>query len=356
MDYKKKYEKLVDAVKVLRDNNPSDEGIQNWVSDNVPELKESEDEKIRKVLLGFLENELKKHGNEEWDGCIYTTDVIAWLEKQGSQNLANSAKTCKDEQKPKEKTKIYDSMDDLIADALIEEIEGSELDDRGKYNRIHWIESHRQKHPWSEEDETKLTTARTFIRNTSLIGNDGIKEATIDWLNGLKDRVQQHPKQEWSEEDYRIFSMIATDVNLAHDVVRKGGADKERDRELAWLNCLRDQVLPHPKQEWSEEDEHRVKDTIYFLDTAKKHYASTVEIDACVEWLKSLKERYTWNTWKPRKEQLEALDFAADCIVPAEFCIKRKVLKELLKQLKKLQRRAIMALLLSISVTATIPL
>jgi len=28
MDYKEKYEKLVDAVKVLRDNNPSDEGIR----------------------------------------------------------------------------------------------------------------------------------------------------------------------------------------------------------------------------------------------------------------------------------------------------------------------------------------
>ena len=43
--------------------------------------------------------------------------------------------------------------------------------------------------------------------------------------------------------------------------------------------------------EWSEEDEHRVKDTIYFLDTAKKHYASTVELEACIDWLKSLKQR-----------------------------------------------------------------
>jgi hypothetical protein len=33
----------------------------------------------------------------------------------------------------------------------------------------------------------------------------------------------------------------------------------------------------------------------------------------------------------------EALDFAADCIVLAEFCVKRKVLKELLEQLKKLR-------------------
>lgn len=42
---------------------------------------------------------------------------------------------------------------------------------------------------------------------------------------------------------------------------------------------------------WSEEDEHRVEDTIYLLDTAKKHYASTIELDACIDWLKSLKER-----------------------------------------------------------------
>jgi hypothetical protein len=43
--------------------------------------------------------------------------------------------------------------------------------------------------------------------------------------------------------------------------------------------------------EWSEEDEHRLEDAIYFLDTAKKHYACTDELDACINWLKSLKQR-----------------------------------------------------------------
>jgi len=42
---------------------------------------------------------------------------------------------------------------------------------------------------------------------------------------------------------------------------------------------------------WSEEDEHRITDTIYFLETAKKHYASTVELDACISWLELLKKR-----------------------------------------------------------------
>ena len=38
-NYEKKYKSLVKAVKTLKETNPSDEGIQNWVKDNVPELK-----------------------------------------------------------------------------------------------------------------------------------------------------------------------------------------------------------------------------------------------------------------------------------------------------------------------------
>lgn len=79
MDYKKKYEKLVDAVKVLRDNNPSDEGIQNWVNDNVPELKESEDERIKKEIIDYI-----KTGT-------YHKKWIAWLEKQGNKPQGKSA-------------------------------------------------------------------------------------------------------------------------------------------------------------------------------------------------------------------------------------------------------------------------
>ena len=54
---------------------------------------------------------------------------------------------------------------------------------------------------------------------------------------------------------------------------------------IAWLEK---QAL---KSECGKEDEHRVEDIIYFLDTAKKHYASIVELDACINWLKSIKER-----------------------------------------------------------------
>ena len=55
--------------------------------------------------------------------------------------------------------------------------------------------------------------------------------------------------------------------------------------------------IPFEKQdeqkpiEWSEYDEHKIKNIIYFLKSAKKHYISDVEIDACVRWLWSLLQR-----------------------------------------------------------------
>lgn len=80
MDYKEKYNKLVEAVKVLQETNPSDEGIQNWVNDNVPELADSKDEKkeLKKVE--------QKPGNEvkpfdEFERTL--ADIcIGWIGKE----------------------------------------------------------------------------------------------------------------------------------------------------------------------------------------------------------------------------------------------------------------------------------
>lgn len=65
------------------------------------EMEESEDEMVRKELLEHC----RKHA-EMYNTLLTAQEYskvqswIAWLEKQGEQILANSAKTCKDEQKP----------------------------------------------------------------------------------------------------------------------------------------------------------------------------------------------------------------------------------------------------------------
>ena len=45
------------------------------------------------------------------------------------------------------------------------------------------------------------------------------------------------------------------------------------------------------EQKWTEEDKSKVEEIVYFLDTAKTHYASTKALDDCIDWLKSLQQR-----------------------------------------------------------------
>jgi len=59
-----------------------------------PELKESKDEWIRKWLIRYFE---QKSDNNVIFADISLRDILAWLDKQGGQKLANSAKTCKDD-------------------------------------------------------------------------------------------------------------------------------------------------------------------------------------------------------------------------------------------------------------------
>ena len=84
MDYEKKYLDLVEAVKELQEANPSDEGIQKWVEDNVPELAEPKDERIRKGLLKMFNHYVRN--NIELNEYDLDKDmVLAWLEKQGKK-------------------------------------------------------------------------------------------------------------------------------------------------------------------------------------------------------------------------------------------------------------------------------
>ena len=82
-----------------------------------------------------------------------------------------------------------------------------------------------------------------------------------------------------SEEAY----YLSMDIRDCEDRLKL----QKLQKSLAWLEKQGEQK----PVEWSEYDEHKIKDIIYFLSSAKKHYASTVELDACVRWLWSLLQR-----------------------------------------------------------------
>ena len=82
MDYEKAYNKALERAKKWY-NAPNADKIPTYANRIIvelfPELKESEDEKIRKMIINHLTQERGSLSNDE------AAEAIAWLEKQGEQ-------------------------------------------------------------------------------------------------------------------------------------------------------------------------------------------------------------------------------------------------------------------------------
>lgn len=94
-NYKEKYEKAVKNLKKIKDANKNNKALVDFIEYEYPELKESEDEKVRNDII-----ELVKQSS-----CILNPmnqkSMIAWLKKQGA--------------KESEKTSIWNHWNNGIA-------------------------------------------------------------------------------------------------------------------------------------------------------------------------------------------------------------------------------------------------
>ena len=81
MDYEQKYKKALERAKCLIQNEETNVPVfyVSNIEEIFPELKESEDEKIRKWII----NEIKiKHHHLDEEDVDFVDKAIAWLEKQ----------------------------------------------------------------------------------------------------------------------------------------------------------------------------------------------------------------------------------------------------------------------------------
>jgi len=222
------------------------------------ELKESEDEKIRKYIIDYFKgNKEELSEGFKWNG-ITVEEVIAWLEKQGEQKqetnypkfdfddilaLQCCMETAEKVQKDKELYEKLKSLHSRLHDVYWIEKQGEQksyvsetMNEKEDFdNGFTRMMEKEQKSAWSEEDEKYLKIA---IDNFQTLGNSFLTA----WLKSLKDRVQ--PQQEWSEEDEKhlkgcmqYFTTITKNSIFYKDYL--------------WLKSLKDRV--QPKQEWSEE-------------------------------------------------------------------------------------------------------
>ena len=143
---------------------------------------------------------------------------------------------------------------------------------------------------WSEEDE-RMYTAIIFAL-AGFMGN----EDKLDWFKSLKDRVQL--KQEWKQEntdDLTDFENAMMHIGGSFFGQHAGLDPNDTNAIKEQANLLLELVS---SKEWSEEDAEMIN---YVASILYSNFNENEKFDnnkpcvgALVDWLKSLKERYTW--------------------------------------------------------------
>lgn len=183
MDYEKKYK---EAFKWIESIYPKFSHEQQMEAEAFfPELKESEDERIRKDLIEYFKWNVKQILND-----FSNKECIAWLEKQGEQKPADKVET---------KFKVWDSIKTTNEETLTI----TKIDDKGYWSEDLFIcgfdddakwELVEQKPAWSEEDDRIYYSILADIR-TRQDGSTSTLEAyyneKINWLKSLKEKINE---------------------------------------------------------------------------------------------------------------------------------------------------------------------
>ena len=183
-------EEAINLIKQVLPCLNIDEKIREGFVTLIPELKESEDERIRKELIDFFDSALGKDLLQRKCGLNPDT-VLAYLEKE------------------KESVNLSYSDIETIQTAL--RVSGLEFSaNREAYEKL---EGQKEQKPaeWSEEDKGLLERAISIIGwagsctdKYKIINPDGAAELR-KFLKSLPERFNLPPKVEWSEEDEQTF-------------------------------------------------------------------------------------------------------------------------------------------------------
>ena len=84
MEYEKKYKEVQGWIEKIYPTLQHEQQMEAEAF--FPELKESEDEKVRKRLIDLI---YKVYANTSYITCVEHEDMLAWLEKQGEQKPAS---------------------------------------------------------------------------------------------------------------------------------------------------------------------------------------------------------------------------------------------------------------------------
>ena len=321
MDYEKKYKEALEVArrKLCFDKaGMVDSFTPNDIYEMFPELKESDDEKIRKELIGFLRNIPNSN---------YTCEEMAlWLEKQGTRPRYNIGDVICDKSCTTLNKEAQPNM------AIVDIQNGMYICDKGSFPVSQQdeyvlvgkkIDSKLNDDSVSNELRTaSFAHAKKEILNHTFPNNEEF-ELAYTFEEGAKWDAAQ--KSTWSE---KYIADVFEKVGLAKIAREQSNDALTIALQDAMIELSKVTLQPNPTA-WSEEDESWFKEMdlmcLYFSkDTDYRAEFST--------WLKFLKDRYTW---KPSDAQMIALN---DVITNGKLSnANERILKGLQEQLKKLK-------------------
>ena len=199
------YDRAIKRAKKWYDAN-TNEGYRGIFEDIFPKLKESEDEKIRKWLLNFVQG-LPDEGLDFHFYNLKKEQVIAWLEKQGEQK--------------------HNPVLDIEKKEL-KKIEEKHAENKGM-NLV-------------EEEMTPFQKKVFRIIDTAIEEEQGLKQVCDELFTLASNEIEQKPA-EWSEEDEKIFGSFLHKLEVC-DLL----SNKEIIWAKRWLKSLRPQYHWKPTE------------------------------------------------------------------------------------------------------------
>lgn len=249
MDYEKIVKQMI-----------ADEAISKEVAAKYfPELKESEDEKTKRAIynaLKYLERELS------WDflGDVDILDAYAWLEKQGTP-----AKLSEEEQNRFAKGVLTSCAMSFIDYLDAHKYEGKMCVSNGEcedienafhnamWDRLHryyckYIEKQGEQKPteWTAEDEEELKIALNTLEEAG-------QYSSAKWLKNVC-LVPQTMQKSWSEEDKQYFNFLEKLLNnlqvksTENEIKKRTNSNSEYYfKVIQWLKSLKDRFTWKPQ-------------------------------------------------------------------------------------------------------------
>jgi len=217
-DYKKKYEDLITSLKKAKNDEMVRDDRFCVVIDNiVPQLKESEDERWIKWLIGHLKGYINQTNETYAEVC---KDAIAWLEKQKFVESKDIDKAA------------LEYADNLPSDGEV--THGNITEPYWNFHSIRkaFIDGFLKQKPaeWSEEDENNYKSLEKLLNEASCYSCTEGVDKILSWIKSIKPQ----PKQEWSEEDEKIRNWLV-------DELQRVGHPQRYYDAVKWLKSLKPQ-------------------------------------------------------------------------------------------------------------------